>query len=186
VKRNQIIVLASFLGGLVLICGLSYQFLFQSIRSDIKIQQEKLTKAINDLEDAKAKETQHEKFMAEMENVKRGANFVAARLDSSLSFQEVYETFWRLNKGMKYKEYEIKMDSKIAPSKEDAGYSYMEVKTTFETDYHSVGLFINQIISQKRMVNLTEIKLESFDPTGVKGTVKASLTFRLYLKTPSA
>lgn len=62
--------------------------------------------------------------------------------------------------------------------------SFQEVNVTFASSFHTVGEFINQALSQRRIVNLTEVKLESNDPTGKLGAVRANLTFRLYLKTP--
>jgi Tfp pilus assembly protein PilO len=186
VKRNQIIILASFAAGLALLCFLSWQFLFQTVRKEMIDQRSQLEAAIKELEEAKSKAAQHEKFMAEAENVRRGVNFVTARLDPHLPFSEIVGMFLKIGNELNVKQLSIIWDinTKIVISKDEAGLSSIDVKINFISDYNTLGQYINMVNSQKRIVNLTDIKLESNDPTGRKGALKATLTFRLFLRTP--
>jgi Tfp pilus assembly protein PilO len=185
VKRNQIIILASFAGGVALLCFLSWQFLFQAIRKDINDQELQLDAAIKELDEAKSKAAQHEKFLAEAENVRRGVNFVSSRLDPRFSQPEIAQLFNKARFGLPIMNIEILPDYKIAVSKDYPGLSESELKVKLTCDYHTVGEYINKVISQKRIVNLTELKIDPNDATGRKGVLLATLTFKVYLKTPS-
>jgi len=178
-KRQRIIVMAAAAGLAALLGYLSWAFLFQPLKFQVNTEREALEQDKATLEEAKQKKMQYDKFLAEAENVRRGLDFVTSRLDPKMDFDENQRTFMRIGQGSKVFKGEIKTE-KAGVSKDYPGFNEARATIKWDSDYHALGEFLNEVNSQRRMMVLTDMHLSSKDATGHDATVHSELVVKSY------
>jgi Tfp pilus assembly protein PilO len=153
---------------------LSWAFLLNPLKARVTSARSNLAVERAKLEDAKAKAAQYEKFQAEAENVRRGLQFLNSRLDASLTYEEEMELFDGLSKGRGLRNYTVKL-GKPAASKEGTGLSEVPVTVKFDGSYHDLGEFLNQALSQRRLLVPQNFHLVSKDATGRTPSLTSSI-----------
>ncbi len=179
-NRQMVIVAGAIaLAGFLLLAG-GWFFLLSPMNARIAAARSDLAGARSQLEDAKSKAKEYEKFQAEAENVRHQLDFYTSRLDSKFSYGDQVRIFGSLGKDLRLANLTWTPD-KAHPSKEFPGMEEVDARFQFQSDYDSVGYFLNEANSQRRIIVPTDLILTSFDPTGRKSSLTASLTLQLYL-----
>ena len=162
---------------------LGWMFLLAPAREKLEAAEKTFQAKEAELTTARAKAKQHEKFRAEAENVNRNLAFVRSRIDASFGPNDVY----RLLSGFGGSQGLVKLSIRPMKEKKEGTLMAYPVEVSFEGTYHRVGAFINDAISNRRVVVPTGMDLVNQDPTGrERQPLKATLEFKVFAEAPVA
>jgi Tfp pilus assembly protein PilO len=190
VSRKHWITVGGLAAGLVLLTFLGWRFFVRPLADDVAAavdQKQALTKQLQTARDTAA---QFAKFKAQASAMDRELDFYESRMDGDLDTASVLGLMDDLGRPLDLQEWNVTAKQQSAPgrgSRASALGSY-EVTVSFQSDFESVGRFLNACVGQRRIIVPEGISLRSYtDPNGLyDDTLSATITLAVYGGKPAA
>lgn len=186
--RQFWIVVGSMAAGLLLAAWLGWQFLLRPVSQATIAREGELSARQAELDQVKGAQAQYEKFKRDAESTRHDVQLLRQRLDADLSEGELVRIINGQVQALNPRDLTWDYSPRIVTKLEgQSGLDEVSFKMRFKSDYETVGLLLNGMVSQLRLISPEKVTLKSFaDSHEGRLTVDASLEFKLFLESKGA
>lgn len=182
--RQFWIVVGSMAAGLLLVAWLGWQFLLRPVAQATAGLEGELVARQSELDQVKGAQAQYEKFKRDAESTRHDVQLLRQRLDADLSEGELVRIIngqvQALNPRDLTWDYSARIVSKLEGQ---SGLDEVGFKMKFKSDYETVGVLLNNMVSQLRLISPEKITLKAYaDQREGRLTVDAAIEFKLFLE----
>jgi len=184
-NRQFWIVVGSMAAGLILLGWLGWQFALGPLAKEKTAKEAELSAKQGELQQVKGAQAQYEKFKREAEATRYEVQLLRQRLDPELSEGELVRIINGQVRSLNPRDLTWEYVQRTA-SKVEGQSNLDEVlfKLKFKSDYETVGLLLNAMTNQLRLISPERVQLKVFqDLREARLTVDANLEFKMFLET---